>query len=64
MNVKICIAIKAELRINTQFKKTFPNYTISDILTNRLLLLPVDLDKNCLLFTKRLLMVNKSIVYS
>ena len=50
--------------INTQFKNKLTNYTKSDILTKRLVSLPVDWDENVLLFTKRLRMVYKIIGYS
>ena len=47
------------MRINTQFKNMLTNNSNSDILTKRLVLLPVDWDTNGLLFTKRLHIVNK-----
>ena len=52
------------MRINTQFNQlynTLTNYTNSDILTKILVLLPIDLDKQSLLFTKRLHMMNEII---
>ena len=50
MKVEIYIGVNSEMRINTHFKNTLTNYTKSDALTNRLVLLPVDWDKNGLLF--------------
>ena len=44
LKVEIYIALSCEIRINTQFKNTLTNYTKSDILTKRLVLLPVDWD--------------------
>ena len=52
------------MRVNTQFKNTLVANTKSDILTKRLGLLPVDWDKNNLLFTKRLHRMNEIIDYS
>ena len=43
------------------FKNKLTNYTKSEILTKRLMLLPVDWDRNGLLFTMRLNMMNKII---
>ena len=39
----------SDICIKTQFKNTLNNYTKSDILTKRLVLLPVDWDANSLL---------------
>ena len=65
-NVEIYSALNSDICINSQFKNTFINYIKTDILTKRLVLLPVDLDKNSLLyvFTKRLHIMNKIISYS
>lgn len=52
------------MRIRTLFKKILTNNTKSDILTKKLVLLHVDWDKNGLLFTKRLHIINKTIGYS
>ena len=64
MKVKIYIALKSEMRITTQFKNTLTYYAKSDILTKNLVLLPVDWDKNGLLFTKWLHLTNKIIGHS
>ena len=58
------IGLNSEMRINTQFKNVITKYTNSDIVTKRLVLLPVDWDKNGLLFTKRLHIMNKITAYS
>ena len=50
MKAKIYKPLKSEMRINTQFKNTLPNYTKAVILTKSLVLLRVDWDKNGLLF--------------
>ena len=54
------------MRINTQFKNTLTNHTKSDILTKRLVFLPVDWDENDLLLTKWLNKTKKrlSVVHS
>ena len=54
------------MRINTQFKKTLTDYIKSVILPKISVLLPVNYDETCLLFTKRLhvYIVNKFIGYS
>ena len=59
--VKIYIAFSSEIRLNTHFKSNLTNYTKSDMLTKILVLLPVDWNKNGLLFTKRLHKTNKFI---
>ena len=64
MKVETYTALNPELRINTQFKNILTNYTKSDILTNRFVLLPADYDTNRLLFTKWLHMMNKIIDYT
>ena len=64
MKVEIYTTLNPELRINTQFKNISTNYTKSDILTSRLVLLSADSDKNVLLFTKWLHMMNKIIDYT
>ena len=64
MEVKIYISLNSEIRINTQLKDTSTNYTKSDTITKRLVLLPVDWYKNGLRFTKRLHMKKKIIGYS
>ena len=64
MKVEIYIALNSEMRINTQFETTLTNFIKSDILTKILMLLPVDWDKNGLLFTKWLHIINKIIGYS
>ena len=58
MKIKIYIGLNYVMRINTQFKNILTSYTKSDILTKRLGLLP-DWDKICILFTKRLHIMNK-----
>ena len=45
--------------LTTELKTTLTNYTKSDIITKRLMLLPVDLDKNGLLFRKQFHMMKK-----
>ena len=52
------------MRIGAHFKNTLTNYTKSDLLTRKSLLLPVVWDKNGLLFTKQLHMMNTIIGYS
>ena len=47
MKVEIYIGLNSEM--NKQFKNVLTNYIKSDILTKRLVLLPVDWDKNGLL---------------
>ena len=47
------------MRFRTKLKNTITDHTKSDILTGRLVLWPVDWDKNGLLFTKRLQMMNQ-----
>ena len=64
MKNEIYIAFNPEILMNTQFKITFTNYTKSDISTKGSALLPVDWDKNGLLFTKRLHIMNKIICHS
>ena len=64
MKVDVYIALNAEMRINTQFENTLANYIESDILTKRLVLLPVDCFEKGLLFTKRLYMMNEVICFS
>ena len=54
MKVEIYIDLKSEMHLNTQFKKTLTNYTKFFLIRKRLVLLPVDWDKNGLLFTKRI----------
>ena len=61
MKVGVWIVLISEMRINTQLENTWATNTNSDILTNRLVLLPVDWDKNGSLFTKRLKLMNKII---
>ena len=51
-------ALNSEIQISKQFKNVLINYRKTDILTKRLVLLPVDLDKNGLLFTKRIHITN------
>ena len=48
---------------NTDLKITLTNYTKSDILTQRLVLLPEGWDEHDLLFKKRLQMMNTVIGY-
>ena len=64
MKVETYIALNSDMRIKTQFKNTLTNYSKSDILKKRLVLLPVDWDENGILFTKRLHTMNKIIGYS
>ena len=67
MKVKIYISLNSEMRfmrIHTQFKNPITDYTKSNILTKRLMLLSVVWDKKDLLFTKRLHMMNENIGYS
>ena len=52
MKDEIYISLNSEMRIETQFKNILTNYTKCDILIKRLMLLPVDWDKNGLLLTK------------
>ena len=42
MKVKKYISLISEMHHNTQFKNTLTNYTKPDLLTKRLVLLPVD----------------------
>ena len=63
MKLEINIALNSEMRINAQFKST-RKYSKLDIITKRLVVMPLDLDKNGLLFSKRLHMMNKIIGYS
>ena len=49
------------MRIITQIKNTLTNYTKSHQLKERLVFLPVKLDKNSLLFTQWLHMMNEII---
>ena len=49
MNVEIYSALSSDICIKIQFKNTLTDYTKSDILTKRLVLLNVDWDKNELL---------------
>ena len=46
MKVEIHNALNSDICINTHFKNTLTNYTKSDILIKRLVLLPVDWDNN------------------
>ena len=64
MKVKTYIAITSEICINTQFKNTLTYFIKSDLTSKRLVFLPVDWDKNGLLFTKRFRMTNKNVGYS
>ena len=64
MKLKIYIDLDSEMRINTQFKNKLTNFPKTDILTKRLVLLPVDWDKNGLLFTKLFHVMNKFIGYA
>ena len=41
VKVEIYIGLNSEMRINTQFESTLTNYTKSDMITKRLVLLPV-----------------------
>ena len=52
------------MQINTKFKSTLSNGAKSDLLTKRLVWVPVNWDENGILFTKRLHMTNKIICYS
>ena len=52
------------MRISTQLKNLLTNYTRFDILTKILVFLPVDWDKNGLLFTKWLHIMNKVTGYA
>ena len=49
MKIEIYIGLNSELGVNKHFKNVLTNYTKSDILTKRFVLLPVDWDKNGLL---------------
>ena len=64
MEVTTYITLSSEMRINTQLNNTLTTYIKSNLLTKRLVLLPVDWDKNCLLFTKQLYMRNNNIGYT
>ena len=57
IKVEIYIVLSSEMAIKTQFKNTLTNNTKSDIIIKSLVLLPVDWDKNGLLFTKRFHMI-------
>ena len=57
MKVKLYIALNNEMCVNTQLENTLTNYTESNILTQRFVLLRVGWDKNGLLSTKRLHMM-------
>ena len=50
IKIKIYINLNLDMRINTLFKNTLTNYNKSDILTKKLVLLPVDFDENSRLF--------------
>ena len=63
MEVTIFISENSDLRIYTQFENSLSNYTETDILPKRLLLLPVVSDNNYSLFSKRLHTMNKIIGY-
>ena len=65
MRAEIYIALSFEMCIKTQLKKnTLKNYTKSNIIRQRLMLLPVDWGDNDLLFSKRLKMMNRVICFS
>ena len=64
MKVKNFFALTSEMRTNTQFKNIVMNFTKTDLLTKRLVLLPASWDKYGLLFKKRLDMMIKIIGYS
>ena len=51
------------MRIDTKLRNTLTISIKSDILTKRSVLLRVDCDKSGLLFTKRLLKINKNNAY-
>ena len=57
MKVRLHFALSNEIFINTQFENTLTNYIKLDLSTQKYVLLPVDWDKNGLLFTKRLHMM-------
>ena len=63
LKIKIFIDLNSEMSNNTQFKNILTDYIQSDILTKRLVLLPADWDKNSLLFTKQLPIMNEIIGY-
>ena len=62
VKVEIYIVLRSQIFINTQFKKMLTNFTKLDLITKRLVLLPVDWDKNGLLFMKWLPMINNLLV--
>ena len=64
MKFQTYTGLNSDLRIKIQFQNTLTNYSKSDILKKRLVLLPVDWDENGILFTKRLHTMNKIIGYS
>ena len=61
MKVEIYIVLYYGMHIYTQFKNPLTNYTKSELLRKRLVLLPVDLDQNGLLLTKWFHMTTKII---
>ena len=52
------------MRIDTEIENTFNNCVESDVLIKKILLLPLDCDKNCLLITKRPQSMQNIICYS
>ena len=64
MKAEIYIDLNSEMHLNTQFKNILTNYTKFYLKRKRLVLLPVDWDKNGLLFTKRIHIKDKTIGYS
>ena len=65
MRFKFYVAFISERFVKTQFgRKILTNYTTSDISTQILVLLPVDVCENYSVFTKRLEIMINVIVYS
>ena len=64
MLTEINTSLNSVTKINAPFKNTSTNNTKSDVLTKTLVFLPVDWDKNTLLFTKLLNLMNKFIGFS
>ena len=62
MKIETYIVLHSDMCINTEFENTLTNFTKTDTLTKRLVLLPVDWDKIGLISTKRLHIMNKVFV--